>query len=249
MKKIFILALVFLLFTGCSKEISFENETFKSRSTLSCKDSVCAQIIIAVPIAKNIPIVADSINNKVFSTVRKIVYFGNNPSKTKDYKTLTNHFINSYEETLKEYPNMTGIWKGEIKGTVEYRSDQLINILLDHYTDTGGAHGYKGILSLLFNAKTGKSIPNAQLFQNEKEFRTFAEKEFRTKYHIPENANINATGFMFEEDTFQLPQNIFYTDEGLLLYYNSYEAASYADGPKEIIFSYDKIKSYLVYQP
>ena len=53
---------------------------------------------------------------------------------------------------------------------------------------------------------------------------------------------------MFENDTFQLPQNIFYTEDGLLLYYNSYEAASYADGPKEILFPYDKISKFLLYQ-
>jgi hypothetical protein len=53
---------------------------------------------------------------------------------------------------------------------------------------------------------------------------------------------------MFKNDKFHLPQNIFYTEEGLLLYYNSYEAASYADGPKEILFSYDEVSKYLIYQ-
>jgi hypothetical protein len=51
---------------------------------------------------------------------------------------------------------------------------------------------------------------------------------------------------MFEDEKFYLPQNIFYTDKGLLLYYNSYEAASYADGPKELLLPYKEVNEYLM---
>ena len=36
-----------------------------------------------------------------------------------------------------------------------------------------------------------------------------------------------------------------FNDKGLLLYYNSYEAASYADGPKEIQLTYSELEPYL----
>lgn len=247
MKHYTILVFLFLILTSCNKELSFENETFEKESSIPCKTD-CPKISIDVPIAKNIPIVADSINKKVFSVIKEIVYFGEDPSKTNDYKALATSFIASYEEMHKKFPTDTFGWEGKIKGDVEFESDQIIDIKIDHYTFTGGAHGYQGFRSLLFNPKTGKTIFNDQLFKNEKEFKAFAEKEFRTKYKIPTKANINATGLMFENDKFQLPQNIFYTDEGLLLYYNSYEAASYADGPKELLFPYDKVSQYLKYQ-
>jgi hypothetical protein len=247
MKHYTILVFLFLILTSCNKELSFENETFEKESAIPCKTD-CPKITIDVPIAKNIPIVADSINKKVFSVIKEIVYFGEDPSKTNDYKALTTSFIASYEEMHKKFPTDTFGWEGKIKGNVEFKSDQIIDIKIDHYTFTGGAHGYQGFRSLLFNPKTGKTIFNNQLFKNEKEFKAFAEKEFRAKYKIPAKANINATGLMFENDIFQLPQNIFYTDEGLLLYYNSYEAASYADGPKELLFPYEKVSQYLKFQ-
>ncbi|MNR19126.1 hypothetical protein D3C85_1358940 [compost metagenome] len=180
--------------------------------------------------------------------IKEITYFGEKPIQLNDYKTLTTSFIESYEEMHNKFPNETFGWEGKIKGNVEYESNQIINIKIDHYTFTGGAHGYQGYRSLLFNPKTGKIIFSDQLFKNEKEFKAFAEKAFRSKYKIPEKANINSTGLMFENDKFQLPQNIFYTEEGLLLYYNSYEAASYADGPKELLFPYDEVNKYLLYQ-
>lgn len=247
MKQYTFLVFLFLIFISCNKELSFKNETFKKKSTLPCKTD-CPQITIDIPVAKNIPVVADSINKKILNVLKEIVYFGEKPSEVKDYNSLAASFITSYEEMHKKFPGETFGWEAKIKGNVEYQSDQILNIKLDHYTFTGGAHGYQGFRSLLFNPKTGKIIFNDQLFKNEKEFKAFAEKEFRNKYKIPAKANINVTGLMFEKDTFQLPQNIFYTDEGLLLYYNSYEAASYADGPKEILFPYDKISKYLKFQ-
>ena len=247
MKHYTFLVFLFLIFISCSKELSFENETFEKKSKIPCKTD-CPQITIDIPVAKNIPIVADSINKKIFSVIKEIVYFGEKRLKSNDYNMLATSFIASYEEMHKKFPQETYGWEGKIKGNVEFRSDQIINIKIDHYTFTGGAHGYQGFRSLLFNAKTGKTIFSGQIFKNEKEFKAFAEKAFREKYKIPAKSNINATGLMFENDKFQLPQNIFYTEEGLLLYYNSYEAASYADGPKEIIFPYDEVNKYLVYQ-
>lgn len=247
MKHYTFLVFLFLIFTSCNKELSFENETFEKESTVPCKKD-CPKIKIDVPIAKNSKVPADSINKKIFSVVKEIVYFGEDPTKVNDYNTLAASFIESYEEMHQKFPTETFGWEGKIIGNVEFDSDQILNIKIDHYTFTGGAHGYQGFRSLLFNPKTGKIIFNDQLFTNENEFKAFAEKKFREKYKIPAKVNINATGLMFENDKFQLPQNIFYTDEGLLLYYNSYEAASYADGPKEILFPYDEVNKYLKFQ-
>ena len=59
------------------------------------------------------------------------------------------------------------------------------------------------------------------------------------------NSAINANGFMFENDKFQLPQTYFYTPNGFLLFYNVYEIASYAQGNFEVLIPYDEIKPYL----
>lgn len=244
MKNYIFLIFLCLISTSCKKELSFENETFEKKSSVPYKND-CPIITIEVPVAKNSKIIADSINKKVFSVIKEIIYFGETPSKVNNYNSLAQSFIDSYEEMHSKFPTETFGWEGKITGNVEFQSEQILNIKIDHYTFTGGAHGYQGFSSLLFNPKTGKAIFNNQLFKNEKEFEAFAEKEFRAKYNIPANANINATGLMFENDKFHLPQNIFYTNDGLLLYYNSYEAASYADGPKEILFPYDKVSKYL----
>src|SRR5690606_11666613 len=62
---------------------------------------------------------------------------------------------------------------------------------------------------------------------------------------IPATESINSTGFMFENDVFYLPRNIGFTDDGLLLVYERYEVASYADGPIRLTFPYPEIGRFL----
>lgn len=245
MNKFLTLAIFVLFLTSCKNELTFKEEHFEKKSSLPCEEN-CPEVTLTVPIAENVPIVADSINKKVFSVVREIIYFGEKPYPSSDYQGLLNSFIASYDEMKTKNPKEIFGWEGKIEGKVVYESDSILNIEIKHYTFTGGAHGYSGIRSLLFDPKTGKNIPNEFLFKDLNQFKAFAEGKFRTKYKIPAEENINATGLMFENDVFELPLSIFYTDKGLLLYYNTYEAASYADGPKELVLTYAELKPYLL---
>ena len=244
MKHPVVFAVLLFLMISCSNELIFETQSFQKTTTLPCKEN-CPEITVKIPVAKNDLIVADSINKKVFSVLKEIVYFGEKPYNSTDYAGLLASFIDSYEKLQKEFPNDTFGWEAKIKGSVIYQSESVLNIEINHYTYTGGAHGYQGLRSLLFDPSTGKSIPNVALFRDKNAFMAFAEKKFRAKYKIPANKSINATGLMFEDEKFNLPQNIFYTDKGLLLYYNSYEAASYADGPKELLLQYVEVDEFL----
>lgn len=212
---------------------------------MACKDN-CPYISVRIPIAKDVPVVADSINKKIFSVLKEIVYFGEKPYTATDYQGLVNSFIDSYEKLQKDFPKDSFGWEAKIDGNVKYISENIINIEIKHYAYTGGAHGYQGLRSLLFDPKTGKTILQNQLFKDQNTFKAFAEKEFRNKFKIPEKGSINQTGLLFEDDTFHLPQNIFYTDKGLLLFYNPYEVASYADGTKELLLSYNEVNDYLL---
>ncbi len=245
MKHLILFSLLLFSVARCSNELVFEEQSFQKKTTLPCKEN-CPQITVKIPVAKDVPVVADSINKKVFSVLKEIIYFGEKPNTFTNYDGLLTSFIDSYEKFQKEFPKDTFGWEGKIEGSVKYLSDSILNIEIKHYTFTGGAHGYEGLRSLIFDPETGKYIPNNQLFKNKNAFMAFAEKKFRAKYKIPENKSINATGLMFEDEKFYLPQNIFYTDKGLLLYYNSYEAASYADGPKELLLPYKEVNEYLM---
>lgn len=246
MKKILSLFAFAVILISCEKEkqLEFTTETYTEKSTLPCSNN-CPTVEVEVPIAKNVPIVDDSINKNVFAVVKGIIYFGEKPYTSNDYKGLLQSFISSYDELKTEFPEDTFGWEGKVKGSIVYETENVLNIQIDHYTYTGGAHGYQGIRSLIFNPKTGKIITNEELFNDVNAFTKFAEQKFRTTYKIPETDAINSTGLMFEGEKFTLPMTLIFNKKGILLYYNSYEAGSYADGPKEVQLTFAELEPYL----
>ncbi len=243
MKNLLTITVLLLFLTSCKNELVFEDQTFNKKAGDCTKD--CPYADVKIPVAKNVPIVADSINKKVFNTLKEIIYVGEKPYTSTDYDGLLSSFMKSYAEMKKEDPRDQFGWEAKVEGKVIFNTDSIINIEIKHYTYTGGAHGYSGKRSLIFNPETGKSITEDKIFINSNVFRVFAEKKFREAYKIPADARINSTGLMFEDDLFHLPQTYFFTDKGFILYYNVYEIASYADGPKELLVPYSEMKPYL----
>ena len=176
--------LLLVVLSSCSNELSFENKKFSKKSTILCKQN-CSEIKVEIPFAKSNSVAADSINKKVFSIVKELVYLDEKPLVKDDYEVLVSSFIQSFEMTKEEFPDTTFGWEANIEGTIKYQSDNLINIEIDHYTFTGGAHGYEGLQSLFFDPKTGKTIPNENLFKNTTELKKMVETKFRSKYQIP----------------------------------------------------------------
>lgn len=230
------------MLNSCTKELKFEQKKFEQK--IRSKNDIITKICIDVPIAKGISLDTDSINKAVFTAIKEIVYVGDKPFQATNYPALTAAFINYY--TNASIHNTTELaWTISIQGEITHKSETILNIALNHYSFTGGAHGYAGKRSLIFDSTTGKLISNKKLFLDEQKFKIMAESKFRIKYKIPPKGAINATDFMFENDEFQLPQTYFFTKKGLLLFYNVYEIASYSQGNFEVLIQYNEIKPYL----
>lgn len=240
-----LLSILFLLCISCSKEVKFENQSFEKTTTIDC-DKNCPNIQLKIPVAENSNSIADSINNAIFTTVKSIVDFGDRPNNSANYEQLATSFIKAYEKLKRDFPKDHFGWEAKIDGKIKYQSEKILNIEINHYTFTGGAHGYAGLRSLLFDPETGKKIPNEKLFKNWNLFKVFAETKFRDKYKIPRDQPINSNGMQFEDDVFQVAQNIFFTDKGLLLHYNPYEIAAYVDGPRELLIKYEEANDFLI---
>ncbi len=100
-----------------------------------------------------------------------------------------------------------------------------------------------------FDKKTGKQLSNDDLIKDKKAFLALAEKKFRELQQVPEGESINSTGYMFENDTFALPINIGFENNEMVLLYNPYEVASYADGIIEIRFAVSEVQDLLAINP
>ncbi len=231
--------------TLSDKSIVFTNKEFKRQTTLKCE--TCPEVWVSVPVAEGSTVIAQKINDSVFHAVEQTL--GEEGKHFNNYDSLLSNFIAMYEKTATELSSQAIIgWTGTVKGSVITQTSQLINIKLETYTNTGGAHGNSNVVSLLFDPATGNTYSLKEVINDVPALTALAEKKFREVFKIPADQSINATMFTFENDRFELPQNIFFTKEGLILHYNPYEIAPYAVGANEITLPYTAVKQYLSVQ-
>ncbi len=234
--------LIFLVLIGCQKKedkLTFEPLTLGE--TL-CAD--CPQISITIPRAVERTRTASTINTALQEEIISLLLFDDDLKVANLDEALTS-FQNGYSELKDLYSKETTPWEAKIDGAVVYEDKKVLTLELNSYIFTGGAHGYSAKRFLNFDKKRGVELENWQLFQNRKDFQKFAETKFREQEAIPQEASINHTGLMFEKDSFYLPENIGFTNEGVKLLYNPYEVASYADGPIVLTLPFKEVKRYL----
>lgn len=234
--------ILLLVLVGCQKENKL---TFETLSLDETRCSECPNVEINIPKALENSKIAESINTAIEEEIIETLNYDDELEATS-IKDAVQSFSNGYWELKKLYPEEATSWEAKIEGKVSYENADFISIELNSYIFTGGAHGYSSQHFLNFDKNKAKELENWEIFKDRKDFEQFAEQKFRNQEKIPLEGPINSTGFMFESDTFYLPENIGFTKEGIKLLYNPYEVASYADGPIVLTLPFTDLKPYLV---
>ncbi len=228
--------------TNAPVALTFINKVFKNELTPGC-DS-CPKVTAAIPVAEGDSAVVQKINDDIFAVVQSV--FGEYNKQFNSYDSLLANFMNMYKKMKADLPNSASIgWEGNVKGSVIKQTDSFVNIKLEAFTFTGGAHPNTNTYSLLFNAVTGYKIMPADIIKDVAGLTMEAEKKFRKQLKIPANAPVNSTIYTFDNNKFVLPKNIFFTDNGLVLHYNAYEIAPYYVGATIVTLPYADVQQYL----
>lgn len=252
MKKIIALLALTVLIVSCNtttnktekqaaepKTISFVSKEYHDSSDMG------AAINVVVPFAEGDTEATKAINAKIYDAVRATI--ASSESESTDYESLLHAFVADYESFKKDEPTSAIGWEATVESSVELNKENLINIRIDAYTFTGGAHGNPVSMSLLLDPKTGKEVAVSEIIKDIPAFTKVAEAKFREKYELASDAAINSNGFSFENDMFKLPATIFFTENRIELYYNHYEIAAYAMGAQEVFITYDEVKDLLAF--
>lgn len=236
--------LSFLLFSACTNDHKLAYEPLKITEH-DCEQ--CPEISIEVPNAIDKSKLAEVINTALQEELISLLVF-DEELEASSIETAIQSFKNGYTELNTLFPEETTPWEAKISGQIAYEDKNVLTISLNSYLFTGGAHGYTSRRFLNFNKRKAVEYENWELFKDKDHFEHFAETKFRIQEDIPQDAPINTTGFMFEKDAFYLPENIGFTPEGLILLYNQYEVASYADGTIELKLPMNEVKNYLAFK-
>ncbi len=132
-------------------------------------------------------------------------------------------------------------WWVDVQGRVRWQNEHIASIELVHNAYFGGAHPNETTTFFNFDLRTGRVLDwtdvvvDAQLLQRK------VEAKFRSVREVPSDALLQDAGF-FWESPFRLPENFALDPEGLLLYYNTYEAGAFALGPTYFSLSFDELE-------
>ncbi|GGD51634.1 DUF3298 and DUF4163 domain-containing protein [Muriicola marianensis] len=233
--------LLLLVIISCEEESNLVMEPIVYTNA-PCDD--CPEVSIEYPRVIEDTKIGRAVNAGITEEIIGLLTFSDSLEVT-DINEAVNSFTMGYTELKSVYPDETVPWEARIRAEVSFENHRILSVRLDSYLFTGGAHGYTSTNFLNFDVQKGEKINTQELFRDLLAFRSYAEEAFRKQENIPADAPINSTGFMFELDSFYLPANIGLTPKGILLLYNQYEVASYADGQIQLTIPFKEAKQFI----
>lgn len=236
LKKASFLIMTLLMFASCEKEVKI---SFNELSIDTSKDAIVA---INYPKAEGTKEIADRINQTLEDYVSKQINLSEEDLAKKTINEAVNQFNADYNTFIRDFPDSSQKWEALIDGEVTYSSDEIISIALNTYLDTGGAHGNTNVRFFNFNPQTGEQLKSNDLVSNFEGLSELVEKRLKTAVEAKTDEPIENVFFGTD---FKLPESLGFSDEGLIILYNPYEIASYAQGIIEFSIPYENVRLFL----
>jgi len=247
--RLILIGLVLTIVLGCTnkKPLKIISKSFAENDIAACKEVNCPEITINYFETTGEAAVSKKINDSIHQWIINSLYIGdpNNKSTAKNITEAAQGFIKAYRHDNAAYPDMAAEYEAQLTITPILVTEEILSVELKQYNYTGGAHGYGSSTFHNFDVETGESVPLDALFSNPEGFKKLAEGHFRKKHDIPTDETINATGLWFKNDVFYLPNSIGFTKKNVLLVYNPYEIASYAQGVFEVKIPIEEAAEFL----
>ena len=207
-----------------------------------CKAEDCTYIELNVPVLSGgneaaMEKINDYINGQFHEAVKSRLAepLGNAP-----LATMCASFIEGYELFMLEFPDSEQKWYVEMDGRKSLVEDDYFTFILNQSEYLGGAHSAAFTQLNSFDISNGNMIDVVDRY-GRKKLTEIAERYFREQNKLTSDQDLNDAGFMFENGKFVLPENIGLTAEGVLMVYNSYEVASYAQGETRFVIPYTEL--------
>lgn len=228
-----------------TEKISFTNINISAEDFEVCQNKDCPKLRISYLKPKKNTEIFARLNKENEARIAQLFNTAEEDSTTNNLRQAAKGFIEEYLHFKEEYAEPSAEYEAELSQKTLAQTDSLVVIETTSYLYTGGAHGYGATRYSNFSTTTGKLLSHNELIADTKAFTAYAEAKFREKFKIPSEKDINAEGFFFENDTFALPENIAITNDEVLLVYNPYEAASYAQGALKFAFPKKEVAQWL----
>ena len=237
MKKYSLLLVLLTLVYSCEKEVNID---FSEDNIESSKST---EISINFPKAEGTEAVASKINKTISTYIVNQINLSEDTIENITIDDAVNTFNDAFNSFKSDFPESSQKWEAFIDGEVTYRSPEVICIAINSYLDTGGAHGNTTVKFFNFDPQSGKLLRKKDLIDNMGAFSEVVQQQLLEI--IKANGENDSMADVFFGKDFQLPETLGYSDKGLIILYNRYEIASYAQGIVEFTIPFEEVNSYL----
>lgn len=237
MNRIFNISLMLILLASCAEN----NEPLKFEETHIAHENG-PLIELNFPKASSYDEKAKKVNALIEETIAAEMSLSEE-IKEQSIDTAIKSFNKEFNDFQSNFPDSEQQWEMFVDGEVIYESPEIISISLSTYTDTGGAHGNTHVVFLNLDPETGNSIPIEEIIKDEEKFKELAIKYFKEKISKKKH-DLDIVDSFYGKD-FMLPETIGFSEEGVVILYNTYEIAAYSFGITEYVIPYSEASKYL----
>ena len=109
------------------------------------------------------------------------------------------------------------MWRWQMEAGFDIsETDNYVCLISNGWSYTGGAHGNGYSLYNYFSKESGKELGLDDFTEDMGALLTIAERHFREQQEIEPGASLNDMGFWFENDTFHLNDNFYFSGGNLV---------------------------------
>ena len=266
--KVILVQIVFLSFYGCdmfttknnteavkdsgkgeeykSEAFNYELTSFKKTSTYCNQgNEQCAEVVVQYPVYQSKS--AAYVNEMIQKTVKNTLYnvISEEKSPNVSIEKMAELIIENYDDFISDFGDTREKWDINVSVISTFQKGNILSFSFNSEYYTGGAHSNSNITYKIIDTKTNKVLGINDLISNKNVLTTTAEKLFRKQKNLPSDKNLQEEGYFFENGKFSVNDNIGLNQNGLIIYFNSYEIAPYAMGPSAVFIPFYEIKDIL----
>ncbi len=237
LKRFFAVITVLLIFFSCDKEVTpleFKYESIEKKEN--------AVIEVNYPKAYGSEEVSDRINSQVEKTIANEMSLSDE-ILLDEISVAIDDFSKEFSTFKKDFSESDQKWELLVDSEVIYQSPEIISISISTYIDTGGAHGNTHVIFLNFDPATGEQFTKENLISDKSAFTELAIKYFKSSLATKKH-DLDIVDSFYGKD-FMLPETIGYSEDGIVILYNTYEIAAYSFGITEYVIPFEEISEYI----
>ena len=242
MKRIVLFLSALLLLAGCN---AVRTETYEDDLVMPLEDGQQDSLFFSV----SIEYVVTGMKVEVRQSINKVIVAQAFDLEGGD-GTLEETAIRYRENLIDEYMNENAVlengvrsWEDRLNGSFQAKYKDYMNYQVSYYSFRGGAHGIQTLSNIVFNAKTGEQVHEADLFTPGYEAPVAQLLRLAVKTAMeeedPELMQLVNLEAVVPNDNFSV------REDGMEWLFQPYEVGPYALGIVSASLSWEELKPFL----